>query len=87
MFDDFVKFFNILLHLTPHSMRAGGATKRKLDNVPVPVIQEEGRWEHVKTAKLYIDIVFARMPEVLAQDAKVPALTAANFADMMCSPW
>ena len=57
--ETFSAFFNILLHLTPHSLRAGGATKRRLVGDNMVKIQEEGRWEHMKIAKSYVDVVFA----------------------------
>ena len=83
----FLEYFAIILLLTPHSLRAGEATRRKMRGDALADIQVAGRWEHVKTCKGYIDVVFARQGEVLAEEAKAPQMTAADFSDMLAAPW
>ena len=84
---DFCMYFALHLHLTPHSLRAGGATKNRIDGLSIVDIQENGRWEHQKTAKRYIDVVFTRMDTCLAEEQKVPALEHANFYQILSAPW
>lgn len=68
---DFKKHFRLTLPLTPHSLRAGGATHLKLRGFIVAVIAEIGRWEDLRTAKGYIDIVFNILPETLVVEGRV----------------
>ena len=83
----FLRHFAILLTLTPHSLRAGEATRRKMLGEPLHAIQEAGRWEHPKTCKTYIDVVFARQPLVLQEESKVPLLNDENFANILAPCW
>ena len=42
-------------------------------------IQYRGRWESMATARGYIDVVYAILPETLAEEAKVPFFDDAEF--------
>ena len=73
--------FRLRLHLTPHSLRAGGATHLKLRGFTVQVIADIGRWEDLRTAKSYIDVIFNILPETLVLEGRCwPTVeTALNF--------
>ena len=75
--------FQLTVHLTPHSLRAGGATRMKTQGDHVTVIQEYGPWEHIKTARNYIDTVFTRLSVTLENEGRVPDLDATAFTDMI----
>ena len=83
----FVAYFNLMLLLTPHSLRAGEATRRRLRGDTVASIQDAGRWEHPKTCKTYIDVVQSLLPEVLQREQHVPLLGTSDFSGMISLPW
>ena len=64
--------YNLAIEFTPHSLRAGSATNDKLKGLSLADIQYRGRWESMATAKGYIDVVYAILPETLQEEAKVP---------------
>ena len=47
------------LGCTPHSPRAGWATKLRLSGMPFTEIQERGRWQNAATLRIYLDAVAA----------------------------
>ena len=55
----------------------------KTQGEQVAVIQEFGRWEHIKTARNYIDTVFTRLSVTLENEGRVPDLDATSFSDMI----
>ena len=57
---DFNAHFGVSVHLTPHSLRAGGATFYKMHNMSLGEISLTGRWSGMGTAKSYIDVVHRR---------------------------
>ena len=58
---------HLSLNLTPHSLRAGGATALKLAGKSVVFIMEQGRWASLDTVRGYLDVLFLRMPPVRRQ--------------------
>ena len=83
----FKEYFAIPLHITPHSLRAGGATYFKMQGMRVAEIQELGRWETEKSAKQYIDVLFNVLPEVLALESRVWPNTEAALAPWLAAMW
>ena len=75
----FKQRFNLTIDFTPHSLRAGSATDDKLCGMTLGEIQFRGRWESVATAKGYVDVVFAVLPETLEQEDKVPEYDDSDF--------
>ena len=67
--------YGLTIELTPHSLRAGGATDDKLCGKSLTEIQDSGRWESLSTCKTYIDIVYAVLPETIHQENLVPEIT------------
>ena len=60
-----------MVHLTPHSNRAGGATYYKMQSMSLEEIALIGRWSDMHTARSYIDIVYAILPETIQAEARV----------------
>ena len=77
---EFNYHFNVNIHITPHSLRAGGATHYRMQNVPMGEICLIGRWSDESTAKKYIDPVYAILPETIEAEKRVKPreLTALN---------
>ena len=71
--------FGLTIEFTPHSLRAGSATDDKLCGLSLGDIQFRGRWESIATAKGYIDVVYAILPETLEQEDRVPEYEDADF--------
>jgi len=42
-------------------------------------IQYRGRWESIATARGYVDVVYAILPETLQEEAKVPVFQDSDF--------
>jgi len=42
-------------------------------------IQFRGRWESMATARGYVDVVYAILPETLHEEAKVPEFADSEF--------
>ena len=61
----------IPLHLTPHSLRSGGATFYKMNGRTMTEVCDLGRWENLKSARQYVDSVFALLPETLQLEQRV----------------
>ena len=70
---------NLAIDITPHSLRAGGATQQKLEGDLIDVIQFDGRWESQATCKGYVDVVFAILPETLAEEDKCQDFPDSEF--------
>ena len=68
---EFNEQFSLQIRLTPHSLRAGGATYLKLMGHPLSNIMDIGRWSDVSTARSYVDLVFALQPNTILQEARV----------------
>ena len=68
---DFNVHFGVNIHLTPHSLRAGGATYYKMQNMSLEEIALIGRWSDFGTAKSYIDVVCAILPERIEVGSRV----------------
>ena len=78
LFLNFRVHFRLIIHLTPHSLRAGGATHLRLQGWQLAIITEIGRWETMAVARTYIDVVFTLLPECrLAEAAIAPTHEAA----------
>ena len=60
-FHAFNEHFRLHLHLTPHSLRAGGATFRKGNGESISDIMDAGRWGSLQTTRSYVDIVFTML--------------------------
>ena len=75
----FKAHYGLAIEFTPHSLRAGSATNDKLEGVSMADIQYRGRWESMATARGYVDIVYAILPETLQEEAKVPHFEDADF--------
>ena len=77
---DFNHHFNVNIHITPHSLRAGGATHCRMQNMTMGEISLIGRWSDESTAKKYIDPVYAILPETIEAEKRVKPreLTALN---------
>ena len=71
MVRDFNAHFGVSVHLTPHSLRAGGATFCKTQNMSLEEIALIGRWSDMGTAMSYIDVVYAILPETIAVEKRV----------------
>ena len=71
--------YGLTIEFTPHSLRAGSATNDKLEGLTLADIQFRGRWESLATARGYIDIVYAILPETLQEESKVPHFEDADF--------
>ena len=71
--------FGLTIDFTPHSLRAGSATDDKLCGLTFGEIQFRGRWESVATAKGYVDVVYAILPETLEQEDRVPEYEDSDF--------
>ena len=77
---EFNLHFNVNIHITPHSLRAGGATHYRMQNMTMSEICIIGRWSDESTAKKYIDPVYAILPETIEAEKRVKPreLTALN---------
>ena len=64
---EFEQELGLALRLTPHSLRAGGATALRLAGKSVPEITERGRWASIEACRSYIDILFLRLPSIRRQ--------------------
>ena len=71
--------YGLAIEFTPHSLRAGSATNDKLEGWSMADIQFRGRWESMATARGYIDVVYAILPETLHEEAKVPEFDDSEF--------
>ena len=61
---EYASFFGVSHpHVTPHSLRRGGATWHFKRCQNVDVVQALGRWSQARTAKLYIDEALADTSE------------------------
>ena len=69
----------LAIDLTPHSLRAGGATQEMLEGRSIAEIQFDGRWESQATCRGYVDIVFAILPETLAGENKCQEFDDEDF--------
>ena len=67
------------IEFTPHSLRAGSATNDKLEGLTLAEIQFRGRWESLSTARGYVAIVYAILPETLQEESRVPLFEDAVF--------
>ena len=56
---------------SPHSLRAGGATYLRTQDVPITSIMEFGRWSSISTTQNYVDRVFNILPEQLSANRSV----------------
>ena len=68
---DFNTAFNVNVHITPHSLRAGGATYYRMQNWSIDEISITGRWSNTSTTKSYIDTVYALLPETIEAEKQV----------------
>ena len=68
---EFNAAFKVNVHVTPHSLRAGGATYYRMQNLSIDDISIIGRWSNVSTTKSYIDIVYALLPETIEAEKQV----------------
>ena len=68
---DFNMHFGVSIHIAPHSLRAGGATYYKMQNMSLEEIALIGRWSDFSTAKSYIDVVYAILPGTIEVDKRV----------------
>ena len=71
--------YGLNVDFTPHSLRAGSATNDKLKGVSMADIQYRGRWESMATARGYVDVVYAILPETLQEEAKVLFFNDSDF--------
>ena len=71
--------YGLGIEFTPHSLRAGSATNDKLEGVSMADIQWRGRWESMSTARGYVDVVYAILPETLQEEAKIPHFADSDF--------
>ena len=71
--------FGLTIEFTPHSLRAGSATNDKLEGLTLADIQFRGRWESLATARGYVDIVYAILPETLDQESRVLLYVDSDF--------
>ena len=55
---DFNPHFWVSVHLAPHSLRAGGATFYRMQNMSLVEISLIRRWSDMNTAKSYIETLF-----------------------------
>ena len=79
--------FRIVLHLTPHSLRAGGATNLRLRGFAHAEIADIGRWEHVGTAKSYVDVVFNLLPETISIENRCVPNGESAIEDFLAAPF
>ena len=79
--------FRITLPLTPHSLRAGGATNLRLRGFSHNEIADIGRWEHVGTAKSYVDVVFNLLPETIAIENRCQPNSESAISDFLAAPF
>ena len=68
---EFNAAFRVNVHITPHSLRAGGATYYRMQNLTIDEISEIGRWSNVSTTRSYIDVVYALLPETVEAEKQV----------------
>ena len=68
---EFNAAFNVNVHVTPHSLRAGGATYYRMQNMSIDEISIIGRWSNVSTTKSYVDVVYALLPETIEAEKQV----------------
>ena len=68
---EFNAAFKVNVHVTPHSLRAGGATHYRMQNMSIEDISMIGRWSNMSTTKSYIDIVYALLPETIEAEKQV----------------
>ena len=68
---EFNAAFNVNVHITPHSLRAGGATYYRMQNMSIDEICIIGRWSNVSTTKSYVDVVYALLPETIEAEKQV----------------
>ena len=83
LFTDFRLHFRITLHITPHSLRAGGATHLKVQGWQLVVIMEIGRWESMSVARSYVDLVFTILPDCARAEAQMAPTHEAALRPMM----
>ena len=69
--NEFNFHFGVNVHITPHSLRAGGATYYKMQNMTLEEITLVGRWGDYSTAKSSIDPVYAILPETIEAEKRV----------------
>ena len=84
---EFKCHFQLTLPLTPHSLRAGGATYLRLCGFSMTVIADIGRWEAVITARGYVDIVFTLLPETKSAEARVYPTATSSLRVFVVGPW
>ena len=87
LFMEFRLHFKLIAHLTPHSLRAGGATDLKLRGWPSMHIADIGRWSDIRTCKGYIDVVFTLLPETRLAEAHLYPTDEAALAVLCALPW
>ena len=68
---EFNAAFQVNVHITPHSLRAGGATYYRMQNWSMDEISVTGRWSNVATTKSYVDVVYALLPETIEAEKQV----------------
>ena len=83
LFTNFRLHFRITLHITPHSLRAGGATHLKVQGWSLVMIMEIGRWESMAIARSYVDFVFTILPECTRAEAQMAPTHEAALRPMM----
>ena len=71
---------------SPHSLRAGGATYLRTQDVSISAIMEYGRWSSLSTAQNYVDRVFNILPEQLAAIRSVRPTDPAEL-DFLAEPF
>ena len=71
---------------SPHSLRAGGATYLRTQDVSISAIMEYGRWSSLSTAQNYVDRVFNILPEQLAAIRAVQPTDPAHL-DFLAEPF
>ena len=74
-----------ILHCSPETsfLEEDGKIKMKnpclLCGLSLGDIQFRGRWESIATAKGYVDVVYAILPETLEQEDRVPEYEDSDF--------
>ena len=83
---DFNVHFGVDVHLTPHSLRAGGTTFYKMQNMSLEEVALIGRWSDFSTAKSNIDIVYAILPETIEAEKRVKPRTLGALEAVLAVP-
>ena len=78
---------HIGINITPHSLRAGGATYLRQLGHLLPAIADAGRWEDLKTAKGYIDLLFTVLPDTVATEKFLHPTHESALAPLLFPDW